>query len=215
MEWWINAANVAFFLSFLVRDILKLRLLSVTGGGFLIVVALLSDPPSWSTLGWNALFGVINGYQIVRLVLERRPVKLGAEEHALHRLCFATLAPRDMRTLLATARFVDVAPGERLIEAGRDPGELFVLVRGELEVRAGEEAVTTLDRGQFVGEMAFVTGKAPRADVVALASSRLAAFDARALRALLAGHADLRAALQHILGTDLAHKLRGVRRAPA
>jgi hypothetical protein len=208
LDLYIHAANLAFLSSFLVRDILKLRALSITGGGFLIAFALVSVPMSWPTLGWNLLFGLINGVQIVRLIRERRPVRLSAEEHELHRLAFAALSARDLRSLLACGCWTEAAAGERLVESGHDPGRLLVLLRGRLEVRAAGATVATLAAGQFVGEMAFVTGEPPRADVIAIEPTRLAALDTPRLRTLLAQNAELRAALQGILGADLASKLR-------
>jgi hypothetical protein len=88
----IHLANLAFLASFLVRDILALRLLSVAGGGLLLATFLAASPISWPSVGWNVVFALINGAQIARLAHERRPVRLTRDERELTRLAFATLA---------------------------------------------------------------------------------------------------------------------------
>ncbi len=208
MEFYIHAANLTFLVSFLVRDILKLRALSIVGGGFLVAYFLMSNPVLWSGIGWNALFTAINLVQITRLVLERRPVRLSPEEHRLHQLAMRALTPHQMRRLLDVVLFTDAAAGDKLVDAGVDPGRLLVVVEGTLDVMVKGERVATLDVGQFAGEMTFLTAVPPKADVVASVRARLAAIDTGKLRALLASNAELGAAMQGILGADLAGKLR-------
>ncbi|MBI4951876.1 MAG: cyclic nucleotide-binding domain-containing protein [Myxococcales bacterium] len=204
----IHAANATLLVSFLVRDILKLRMLSVVAGGMFLSVCLLASPVGWASLAWNLVFALINGVQITRLLLERRPVHLRPEEHELHRLAFRALRPREMLRLLGATRFVDAAPGEVLVAAGRDPERLLVVLEGRLEVRVAGASVAALGPGQFVGEMAFLTRELPKADVVVVEPARLASLDAAGLRRSVAHDAELRAAVQGILGADLAGKLR-------
>ncbi|MBL9026820.1 MAG: cyclic nucleotide-binding domain-containing protein [Myxococcales bacterium] len=208
MDAFIHAANATFLASFLVRDILKLRVLSVVGGGFLLAFFFVSNPVMWSSIGWNVLFTAINGVQITRLVLERRPVRLSPEEHRLHQLALKALTPQQMRRLLAVVMFVDAEPEEILVRAGADPGRLLVVLSGALEVRVETRVVARLGPGQFVGEMTFLTSAPPKADVSASEPARLASIDAARLRALLDADAELCAAFQGVLGADVASKLR-------
>lgn len=61
-----------------------------------------------------------------------------------------------------------------------------------------------LDRG----EMSFITGEPPTADVVAIDPIRYVAWPKAELRSFLAEHPSLRAAWQAVLGADLVGKLR-------
>lgn len=208
MDVLLHVANTLTLLSFLVRDILKLRALSIVAGALLTVLCLTTAPVGWDSFAWHMVFGLINVVQVLRLLHERRPVRLSAEEHELHQRAFRPLAAREFAKLLRVTRFIDAVAGERVIEAGRAPGRLCVVLRGALEVRVADAAVATLGPGQFVGEMAFVTGETPKADVVAGEDTRLAALESAGLRALLEHDHELRAAIQGILGADLAGKLR-------
>jgi CRP-like cAMP-binding protein len=205
----IHAANLAFLVSFLVRDILALRLLSVTGGGLLLASFLATSPVSWPSVGWNVVFSLINGMQIVRLVRERRPVRLTRDERELAEGAFAALPARDVRRLAKTASFETSARGATLVEQGCAPDALWLVLEGTIEIHAEAGRLATLGPGHFVGEMCFLTGAAPRASArVASKHARLARFDCVGLRALLDSDAALRAAVQSVLGADLAAKLR-------
>lgn len=210
MELFIHLANGTFLLSFLVRDILKLRVLSVVGGFFLLAYFLLTTPVVWPSVGWNLVFAAINGVQITRLVLERRPVRLSEAEHELRSVAMRTLSARELKQLAPTLSFARVPEGERLIEEGVAPRHLFVILEGVASVERGGAEVTRLSTGRFVGEMSFLTGSPPKADVVAKTQLRIARLDGAALELLLADRAELRAALQSILGADLSEKLRGI-----
>ena len=76
------------------------------------------------------------------------------------------------------ARWVDevqAAPGDRLIEQGSMPYELFVIEHGEVEVHRDGELLATVGAGDVVGEIALLTqhrrmaSVLARTDVVALA----------------------------------------------
>lgn len=202
----INAAYVLFLLSYLVRDILKLRVLSLVAG-FLLIAAF-ARMGNVSAIVWNVVFSIINVIQITVLLMERRPVRLGAEEHTLHQLAFRSLSAREFQKLCKLATFRDAGADERLVTPGDELGALMVVMRGELHVRANDARVATLREGQFVGEMTFLSGKRPRVEVVAARDARIASLESAALRRLLDGSADLRAAVQAILGRDLVEKLR-------
>jgi hypothetical protein len=209
MEIFIHLANGTFLVSFLVRDILKLRVLSVVGGFFLLAYFLLSNPVVWPSVGWNLVFAAINGVQITRLVLERRPVRLTEAEHELRSVALRTLSPRELKQLAPTLSFVELPAGERMIQEGVVPPHLFVILEGVASVQRATAQITTLSTGRFVGEMSFLTESAPKADVFAETALRVARFESAALKHLLADRAELRAAMQSILGADLSEKLRG------
>jgi hypothetical protein len=209
MEIFIHLANGTFLVSFLVRDILKLRVLSVVGGFFLLAYFLLTTPVVWPSVGWNLVFAAINGVQITRLILERRPVRLSEAEHELRSLALRALSPRELKQLAPTLSFAEVAEGATFVEQGVLPTHLTVILEGVASVRRAGSEIACLSVGRFVGEMSFLTDAAPKADVVAKTPLRVARFESAALKALLADRAELRAAMQSLLGADLSEKLRG------
>ena len=204
----INGAYVLFLFSYLVRDILKLRLLSLVAGFLLIAFFLLQKDVSLAAVSWNVLFSIINIAQIYRLILERRPVRLRDEEHELHQLAFRSLTPRDFKRLCEVSSFEDASASERLVEPGKALERLMVILRGEVVVKTNDGRTRNLRDGQFVGEMSYLTGKPPTAEVIAARPTRYASIPTGSLKKLLEQSSDLRAAVQSILGMDLVHKLR-------
>src|SRR5262245_51875725 len=69
----INAANVLYLASYVVRDILWLRALTMVAGLALVFYYALLPAPLVVAIAWNAVFLAINAWQIRLLLLERRP----------------------------------------------------------------------------------------------------------------------------------------------
>ena len=208
MEIWFHLANVVYVFSYLVTDILWLRVLAVVGGFSYLTWTLTTPTPSASLIGWTLVYNTINVAQIARLWHERRPVRLDAGEQALYAATFRTLTPREFRRLLGAGRWHDAKPGEVLIAEGTRPDQVIVLATGRAVVRVGQRDVATLGPGQFAGEMSFLTGAPTSASVEAVEAVRLVSWPAAALERCLVKHPPLRAALQLVMGRDLAAKLR-------
>jgi hypothetical protein len=207
MTYLLHVANVLYLLSYLVKDILWLRLLTVVAGLLLMTWAFFQPTPLWSSIAWNALFLVINVYQSWVLVLERRPVHLSDRDQRLYQLVFRALTPREYVKLLALGRWEDAAADAHLVERERRLDRLMVIASGRAAVRVGDRSVE-LREGRFVGEMSFITGEAPTADVFALEAVRYVSWPKAELTKFLAQHPSLRAAWQAVLGADLVSKLR-------
>ncbi len=205
----IHLANVLLLLSFLVRDILWLRLLNVLAGVAFIVYFAIGAQPAWAPVGWNTLFLTINLVQIWRLYLERRPVRLSADELSLYQLAFRGITPREFACLLAIGEWGQAGAAERLVAQGERLDRLLVLYSGATEVVVGGARVAALRPGQLVGEMAFLTGAATSAAVVTTEPTRYLALPTGALRALFKRRPELRAGMQMLIGSDLVAKLRG------
>ena len=88
----IHAANVLYLFAFMVRDILWLRILTVIAAAFLVSYYYFLPEPLMTPIYW-----------ICRLLLERLPVKLSADEQRLCELVSRTVTPREMIKLLKLA----------------------------------------------------------------------------------------------------------------
>jgi len=204
----VHVANVLYLFSYLARDILWLRILTVVAASCLIPYFWLRPEPLVAPIAWNVIFTAINLVQIVRLLLERRPVVFTPAEQRLHQLVFRRLTPQEAKRLLAFARWADAAVGERVVAHDVWLDRLLLIDRGRLGVEIDGQRVAELHDGQFVGEMGFVSDSVTCADVVALAPTRFVWWPRTELQTFLDRDAGLRAAIELILGVDLASKLR-------
>lgn len=203
----IHVANVLYVFSYLVKDILWLRLLTVVAGSVLLAYYVLLPVPLWAAIGWNIIFLAINLRQIHVLLLERRPVRLSPEELRLHQLAFRSLTQREFAKLLRIARWEDVAVDQRFVTKGQALDRIMVIADGRARVVIEGAPAVELRPGCFVGEMSYLTGQTPNADVVAAEKTRLASWPQTELKAYLGRDAELRAIVQMAIGEDLIAKL--------
>jgi hypothetical protein len=206
----IHVANLLYLGSYLVKDILWLRVLTVTAGMVLLVYYAMFPMPLWAAVVWNVLFALINLHQIRTLLLERRPVTLRPDELLLYQLAFRRLTEREFAKLLAIGEWREVGVGERIVHRGQALHQLIVLVSGRVRVEVDDKPMAELRPGCLVGAMSFVTGQMPNADVVAMEPTRTVSWQDEVLRKLLETNVELRAAVQQVIGDDLIAKLQPV-----
>jgi hypothetical protein len=203
----IHVANAIYLCSYLVKDILWLRVLTLVAGLVLLGYYAWMPMPVWAAIGWNIAFSAVNLWQIQLLLRERRPVTLRPDELRLYQLAFRRLTEREFAKLLAIGQWREVGAGERLVRRGEALHRLIVLVSGRVRVEADGKTLAELRAGCLVGEMSFVTGGAPQADVVAMEPTRTVSWQDEVLRKLLDTSVELRAAVQQVIGEDLIAKL--------
>ena len=78
---------------------------------------------------------------------------------------FAGCSKRELGEIATLADELSSPPGTTLIEVGRQGHEFFVLVEGEVDVRAKGRKLNTLADGSFFGEMALVSQRPRNATV--------------------------------------------------
>lgn len=206
MQYLVHVANVLFLASYLVRDILWLRVLTV--------VAILSLVPYYlanqlyAPIAWNAVFIGINLAQLRRLLLERRPVALDARQRRLHQRTLSAMTPRQLLRLLDVGQWCEAKAEQALIDDGQPIDHLRVLCEGQAAVTRGQQQVATLADGAFVGEMGYLTRQPACASVRAVEGATYVQWPREQLDRLLDQDPDIRAALQLAIGADLARKLR-------
>ena len=101
IEFCCHAANVLYLLSYLVRDMLWLRLLTCVGLTLGVIFFAFQPTPYYGPSTWHVCFLVINGYQIWRLVRERRRQMLSAKQEKVGGAAFQDLSRDELLTLLS------------------------------------------------------------------------------------------------------------------
>jgi len=96
----IHIANLLYLASFLGRDMLWLRVLTCGGLGLGVVFFSCQPAPMYGPTAWHVLFLVINGFQIWRLVLDRRRLMLTKKQERVGEATFHDLSREELLTLL-------------------------------------------------------------------------------------------------------------------
>jgi hypothetical protein len=205
----VHVANVLYLCSYLVRDILWLRVLSVAAGLSLMpYYCRCGEHPLWAPIGWNSLFAFVNLVQIALLVFERWPRSLQRSERQLYERVFPELSVGEFLKLLKLASWRDVAAGEQVVAQDSVVPEMMVLAQGRMAVKTGDRVIAELEPGQFIGEMSFLSGQRAAASVVATEPCRVLAWPQPELVKLLDKSAGLSFKLRGVLGRDVVEKLR-------
>src|SRR4029078_4532525 len=85
----------------------------------------------------------------------------------LLRSIFTALDDVQIAQLLVAGRFNDIAKGTTLAEENKPLQTLFFICAGHVKATDGGREVAHLEKGNFVGEIAFLTEKPATATVVA------------------------------------------------
>ena len=206
-DYFVHAANVLLLVAYSVRDILWLRLFAVAASLIAMPYYVLQPTLLWAPLIWSAVFAAINLYQSWRLFLERRPVKLTPEEEEVRRLVFRDLAPRKVLQVLSIGSWTTAEAGERLIESGKSPEVLPLIVRGKVRVTKGDLVIAELGAGNYVGSALLLSGAPAEVDAVAVEPVRAVRWEVATLVRYLAANPETRIVMQRHLARDLAGKL--------
>jgi CRP-like cAMP-binding protein len=206
----INFSNIVFLVAFSVRDVLKLRILSIVGEGLILPYYYFQDEILWPPIFWGIAFMIVNAIRIVAIALERRPVVLSDKEEQLYRLAFNAINKREFLRLVSLARFVECLPGDVILEKGQHISEAIVVIAGDIEAVLGSNTGMAIRPGQLIGDVSAYSGLASPADVVARGPVTLAKWDLEHVREFTASRPELRANLLRIVSMDLAAKLRDV-----
>ncbi len=99
---------------------------------------------------------------------------------------FAQCSRKELDEIAGVADELQLADGRELTREGARGREFFVVIDGALEVRRKTRKIASLGAGDFVGEMALVTGRPRNATVTTKGVVRALVITDRAFARLLA-----------------------------
>ncbi|MEK6275431.1 MAG: cyclic nucleotide-binding domain-containing protein [Actinomycetota bacterium] len=98
---------------------------------------------------------------------------------------FKHCTARQLREIAALADELDLKEGTELTHEGRLGREFFAIVEGTADVLMGEQWISSVRPGDFLGEIALITGRPRTATVKATSPVRVLVITSRNFRALL------------------------------
>lgn len=198
---------VLLVLSMLMRDIVWLRVLAIAAGVTRIVIRgfIVYDPVA---VLWEAVLVAINLGQLLLLWWYANHHRFTDDEQYL----LSRLAPgtdkRALRRLFRHGRWRQVEPEAHLTEEGRPVDELMFLADGVVRIEKHGEIVAVCGRGDFIGEMSFISGGDATATAIADRPIRLLSFSQAGLRNAAIEDAGIREILETAFNRNLIDKLR-------
>jgi hypothetical protein len=189
----------------LVRAILPLRLLAIGSGLAAIGYGVAIN--SQVDIFWESIFTLVNAVQVVILIRERQRICLTDEEVSLREEVFPHMSRLDYHRVIRAGSWQSHAPGVELLLRGQPVDQIVLLSDGTADVIVDSAVVGQCRRGDFIGEIAFMTDNPATATVTTASPTRCLAWKFTDLRALLKHHPDLQTDLQTVFNKNLIGKL--------
>ncbi len=157
---------------------------------------------------WNAVFVAINLFHLALLTRDRLSLRLPQQDAPLLREALSGLDDSQIARLIKAADWKDCSPGEVLTRQDAPVDALYFLCRGRANVEVNGSFVTYLEKGSFIGEIAYLTGNPATATVTIEEPSRLLAFSKMRMAKVVAADDQISGIVYQLLGRDLAMKMR-------
>ena len=201
------AGHLAFGLiafSFLVKDILWLRIVSILASAFSVFYNyVIPIEPMWLAINWNFVFISLNMYHIAVIIYEKRPIKMAPKDKELYETLFKELSPVEYLKISKVAEWKTFLSGEKIIRQGTPVKDLVLIYNGTVDIAVDSKAVAQLKDGQFVGEMSFLTEKPATATCIVKHDTECLVWKQNEFKELLKRNPSLYYSIQSLLSNQL------------
>lgn len=208
----VVVTNIGYLLTFIalaVKEIYWLRIILTLAQILQFTHAYLT----WSWYGndpskmvWTFLFVIINVVQIIILYLNRREIPIPEEIKDLYENIFHTKSKREFLKFWDEGKVCQIE-NDTIIKTGDKQSDLMLILNGTADVVRGKDKVATLERGQFIAEISYITGNGVSADVSANGELLFYTWSRERLEKLRKNNPKTMSKLDRILTLDMANKL--------
>ena len=194
--------------SYLVKDIMYLRILSIVASLFgMFFNYTVPAEPLWLPIGWNAIFVMVNIYHISVLLYEKRPVQMDDKNTELYNTLFKELTPVEYLKISKAACWKTYESGDVVIRQLHLVPDLILIYNGTIDVEVDGNKVAELRDGQFVGEMSFLTEKSATATCVVKHPTECLVWKQQEFKDLLKRNPSLYFTIQSLLSAQVSSNL--------
>ena len=207
-NWPGHLSYLLIAISYWLTDMFWLRTVAVVGLSLEILYFWHSGGDLRTGIGWDLVFIAINLYQLYRLMKDRLSLRLPEAERDLLRSAFTGL---DDSQIVASARRRRVCRSCRrddVAEENQALDKIFFICSGRVAVTIAGRAVSHVERGSFIGEVAFLTDTPATATVIADGDVRALAFERAKLKDFFDNEEEVAGLIYQLLGRELAGKIK-------
>lgn len=209
---WISAQSLVLIagglhiLGYLVIHQVALRLLLLAGTGVYIAYYMtVAATPLWEAVFMSVGMGLANLMGLAGLYWRRSKLAIPSRHRDLYDR-FRDLPPGDFRELVQLARRERLDARHELTREHAPVDALYYVVSGQLEIEKQGERFT-MPSGVFVGEVAYLTGRASSATTWLGEGAEILIWDPALLRRRSKRKARFKLALEAMISKDLALKV--------
>jgi len=202
--------NIGYLLNLIAlafREILWIRVL-LTLGYLLRFITQYAFSNNLNTSIWMIIFVVINLFQIVRIINERRKRYIEPKIFDLYETVFKSLTSYEFIRFWKMGVVKQVEKEFKIIKKDSKLNSIILLLNGEVKVQDHGTHITYLPRGSFLGEMSFITKDNASADVVAHEDVSYIEWTNEELMKIKNSNNEFWAKIQNIILNDLIIKIK-------
>jgi len=214
-EFWIDfikpeniLGHIAYILliaSMMMRSINWLRALAILAGAVAAFYYWTLDDKV--SMFWEIVFTLVNIAQLIILQIENSRGSFSEDEDYFIKTCLPNIERAHARRLVKLGAWTEVQDETILVFEDTIPDKLKFIVSGKAIVSRNEKQIGMVGKGDFVGEISYLTGENATATAVVVEPVRYLAFGQQRLRAHLARNIEVRHALEASFNRNLANKL--------
>ena len=175
-------ASILGLLSFVMFNILHLRIMYFMASFLFVVSGIMFQ--NHSMTAWSTCYILINGVQIFLLILAKRPILLPKNLKKIYPFFAPYMQTRQFSRACKIAEIKQIKVGEHLVKQGQTPKNLYLIIDGKFDVTLDEKNIATLNSGDFIGEMSYITKRSPNADVFSSSPSTVLVWSIESLKKL-------------------------------
>jgi len=202
----LNMGYALTFIALAIREVLWLRT-TLTAAQISLFSYHYFYADNTSAAFWTAIFVIVNTYNIIKILLERRPKLIPDEIQDLYDGIFKSLNSNEFLYFWNMGTIKSVKD-KYLIKSGDHQNNLLLVLSGIANVEVNETPIASLDRGSFIAEISFLSGEPASADVHATGELIFVAWDSERLKNLKHDNPSFWMKLQHALSEDLIKKVK-------
>tara|TARA_A100001011_G_scaffold221758_1_gene229704 strand:- start:146 stop:808 length:663 start_codon:yes stop_codon:yes gene_type:complete len=209
MEQSVIILNIGYALTFIalaIREVLWLRT-TLTAAQISLFTYHYFYAENSSAAFWTAIFVIVNTYNIVKILLERRPKLIPEEIRDLYDDIFKSLTSNEFLYFWNMGTIKSVS-NTFLIKSGEHQNNLLLVLAGTAFVEVNGNPIANLDRGAFIAEISFLSGEPASADVHATEELIFVSWKSERLKNLKHDNPTFWMKLQHALSEDLIKKVK-------
>ena len=205
----LNCAYCIWLASFMSKDIVWLRSLTICGNIFVIPFYVHNFDTLWVSIIWVGIYTTINSVMLFLIYLERRPIVLNDLEQKIYDSTFKSLEPRIYKKIIDMGTWENLEPNVILVNRDSELDSLMLVVEGEAEVILKHGERKFIPTGGFIGEQSFITEQKTSADVTTgEEKTKILRWNSNILRNYIKDKESLKDNIDLILTADLIHKIR-------
>ena len=192
------------FLALSVKDVLWLRMILALAQILLGIYQFLEI--RYDVVFWNTIFTFVNIYHIIRIINERKPIRIPNEIKDLYKSIFYNMTTKEFIYFWNIgSKMLD--KNISIIKEGEKQKKLYLILSGLVSIKRNEQIIGELGRGNFIAEMSLITEEPASADAYLNSKVSYMVWDQSQIRHFQKSNPNFWIKLNEVLSRDLIKKI--------